>query len=630
MRNRVKWVWMISILMVPVAWFIFHEHEKKIHGKAAEKNEVIWNLGLDDNSSNEFSSYPKQQTSVVAVPSNWSKQSNWKAIPKGMKRDVNPNIRLEFKLASIPKYGAELSFKIIQADKAVPQMAVWSNNTMVGMLQIAGVGKTSLSKTYKESYQVYIPKEFLRTGLNVLQLSAVRCMWCSEAEDSSLWWEWDYLKLAALEEPAKEPLHGRYVQMGTMVTEGDFGYTVNAIRHLPTVLKWLGIAYSGNVMRTAFWSDVEPHQWQESGLTYMQTLKDYNMRIVADYQNTAFKLTANQTLPDDIKRNIDQFFRKYGSYINYYEVDNEPGLFNRSKAVNLAIADYVNSIKPKHVLTISPGWAYWPTGGQPDGWERDAHQRMEIEQKTQLTNGHSYGLSYADDEGGSFKETLKILNDEHEGLAKQMLVTEMGANDSHTDNPDYGSSQPHASVFDRIMRAHIGFADVFLQHAAFFPEYGLFQDNFNWSTHDPVDTAAYPGINQENSRLKTYRRLALAYATHGAPLSYDYLNASSIANKKVYFRAVNTATLPLLPAKGATNKTLLNFVNFETSTQTMYVRVTMPEKGTYEGERIGAGKTFGLAKTNVQEVWAGPDLDLRVELGPGEAVQYILNKKIEK
>lgn len=622
-----KWVALLFCLgvLIPAGWILSNDREERI---PQGKNQIIWRLGLENNSSMEFGSYSKVRTEAVDVPNNWNKRSDWSLISKGLKGDVNPNMQVFFELSSVPEYGAELSFKVVNAHKAVPQMGVWSNDTMVGLIQIAGVGGTSSPYAVNKSYQVYIPKEFLQTGLNVLKLSTVRCMWCSEAEDPFLWWEWDFVKLIELSSPANEPLHGRYVNMGTLVAEGDFGYTENVVRHLPAVLKWLGIAYSGNIMRASFWTDVDSSQWQETGLKYMQTLRDFNMGIVADHQNTAFELTENQMLPDEVKRNLNQFFDKYGSLIQYYEVDNEPGLFNRSKAVNIAIADYVNANKPKHVKTVAPGWAYWPTGGQPDGWERDPSQRMEVEQKTQLTNGHSYGLSYADDEGGSFIETLKTLNVEQAGSAKEMLVTETGTSDAHIDDPSYGSSQPHASVFDRILRAHVGFADYFMQHAAFFPEYGLFSNNFDWSTHDPADTAMYPGISKEDARLKTYRRLALAYATHGAPLPYHYLNKSSIAGKKVYFRAVNTAKLQQLPgSKAVSDKILLNFINFEPSVQTMNVRITMPEKAFYEGERIGAGQTYATASTYVQKIWAQATLDLSVTLEPGEAVQYILIKK---
>jgi hypothetical protein len=102
----------------------------------------------------------------------------------------------------------------------------------------------------------------------------------------------------------------------------------------------------------------------------------------------------------------------------------------------------------------------------------------------------------------------------------------------------------------------------------------------NWN--DPGVLTVYPGVKGEDARLKTFRRLALAYATHGAPLSYTHLNGSAVADKKVYFRAVDTAALPAqLGSHATSHKILLNFVNFENSAETMHVRVTLPQRGSY-------------------------------------------------
>jgi hypothetical protein len=67
----------------------------------------------------------------------------------------------------------------------------------------------------------------------------------------------------------------------------------------------------------------------------------------------------------------------------------------------------------------------------------------------------------------------------------------------------------------------------------------------------------------------------------------------------------------------------LNFVNFEDRAATVEVRVTMPQAGTYRGRRFGPGESYAAARKDVT-LKAAPALDLTVELGPGEAVQYIL------
>lgn len=86
------------------------------------------------------------------------------------------------------------------------------------------------------------------------------------------------------------------------------------------------------------------------------------------------------------------------------------------------------------------------------------------------------------------------------------------------------------------------------------------------------------------------RRLSLAYATHGAPLTYQIANKDVLADKLVYVRAVDTSTLKPLAGSGATsNKVLVNFVNFESTPQTVSVNVTMPKNGVYEGNVLETG-----------------------------------------
>lgn len=126
------------------------------------------------------------------------------------------------------------------------------------------------------------------------------------------------------------------------------------------------------------------------------------------------------------------------------------------------------------------------------------------------------------------------------------------------------------------------------------------------------------------------RRLSLAYATHGAPLTYQISNKDELADKLVYVRAVDTSTLEPLAGSGATsNKVLVNFVNFEETEQTVTVKVTMPEKTVYEGERYGNGDTYEAARSYVSGQNAAPELEFTETLAPGEAVQYILEPSSE-
>jgi hypothetical protein len=130
------------------------------------------------------------------------------------------------------------------------------------------------------------------------------------------------------------------------------------------------------------------------------------------------------------------------------------------------------------------------------------------------------------------------------------------------------------------------------------------------------------------TRPQVVRRLALAYGTHGKPLPYTYTGIPSGTYPLIYFRAVDTSTLPPLPGSGATsNKLLLSFVNFDClHSNSITVTVTMPRTGTYTGVCYGAGNTIAAAKTTASVVTDGSGhLTFTLTLAPGESTEYILN-----
>jgi hypothetical protein len=612
-----------------------------------ESNQIgnqIWTLGKPDDSDLEFGKDSAAPISYT-VSSSEQQPETWNSVPQGLNKSLNSTFSINYSLAEIPEYGVHFRVKILDAHKSVPQMAVFSNNMLSGIIQVAGVGGTSSTYEYKKLYELYIPKEQLQLGNNVLKLSAEGCLSCRADENKFLWWKWDYLSLDALAAPAAEPIHGRYVESGTKVSNLSFYYDQGAVRHLPYVLKWLGIAYSGNVMRVDCATDVKEGCTEIK--SYYETLRDYNTQAVALHLHTGnIKLKDDGTLPADAENKLSDYVKQYGSMFQYYEIDNEPGLFNRSKNVNLAIAKWLKTNLPEiapHVKTVAPGWAYAPeysmrtcrnqttsgvlSCGDPDGWEGDPNQRMELEEMTDLTNGHAYGTSYVNNNNGSFVENMRTFGGAEDGLQKLMLNTEYGTSDSHIDPTEYGAAEPHAAVFDRIMRAHIGYADMFMQHAAFYPEYALFEPGIDLNTQNPAQMQIHKNSLENDTRVGVMRRLNLAYATHGKPLVYEVTNKPVLSDKLVYFRGVDTSTLPALPGSGGkSDKILLNFVNFESTPQTIQVKVTMPESAIYEGERFGAGDTYESARSYLSGLQAAPDLEFKETLGPGEAVQYILSR----
>jgi hypothetical protein len=585
---------------------------------ARSDDEFVWRVGLDDLSFDEFGSTSLEH---YMVPAEWQNH-NWKDFSGGLTGDANARVtNLNYRLEKLPQYGVEFSLRVLEATQRVPQLAVYSNGTLAGIIQTWSPEHDLLQ--FRQTYRLYIPKELLQSGDNALRLALINHPYGQDAKGLAI--RWDYLGLSVLRSPAMEPVHGRPIYMGSVLQAGDSNFSLNPamVTHAPHLLKWLGVAYSGNTLRATYWSDVQQIQPPELQQRLLETYRDLNLTVVADRLNTAqVTLASDASLPSAARQNLDAFFKRFGSLFQYYEIDNEPGLFKRAKAVNVAIAQYLNSVKPDHIKLVAPGWAYWATGGAPDGWERDVQHRRDVERLTQMTNGHSYGESYNDFQGGSFMENLKTFgNVVNDGFPREFLVTETGTNDHHA---EAGASQPNAAEFDRILRAHIAVVDRFMQHAMFGGEYSLFKAIDDWESHEPQNTELYPGVNAQEPRVQTFRRLALAYATHGRPLSYTYLNRDELRFKNVYFRAVDTSALKPLPgSSGTANKILLNFVNFEDTVQTLKVRVTLPKKGRYQGEAIGAGTIYREASRPVS-LEARPEVNLEVTLLPRESLQYLL------
>jgi len=598
-------------------------------GQGARADTALWQIGAADDSADEFADYPKAPVTSVSVPDAARRQTPQPAktssrdVPRGLKADADPVLEIAYGVRTVPRNGTEFSFKLLDAPASGAEMAVFSNGVMAGLIQLWGTSGTSSPYKWKKTYRLYIPREMLRPGRNVLRLEATRPLWSPDSVNSRLWFEWDYLKLAALSRPAAEPVQGTVAYLGTTLKNGQFFVNDDTLRLAPVVLPWLGIAYSGNTMRADFWVDVASQQPRR--LEYLELLRDLNMTVVVDHiSGSHFRNDAAGRMPPETRAALDDFFARYGSLFQFYEMGNEPCMFGGGLAETLEVARYLGRIKPAHVQLVAPGWAYGGGKGTPKDWDADPALRRQVEALCQLTNGHSYGYSYADNRGGSFVENLNTFGGVRDGWPRPYLNTETGTNNWHSEEngPRLASSQPHAQAFDRILRAHLAVVDRTMQHAAVFDDFGLFQMPASFA--DLSALTASPGMGGEDSRLQTFRRLALAYATHGAPLPFSYRNRAEVVGRHVLFRGVNTASLSPLPGSGGkSDKVLLNFVSFENTPQRVRVRVTLPKAGRYAGDRFGPGQTYAGAHSRVT-LAAAPTVDLDVTLPPRESVQYIL------
>ena len=592
-------------------------------------DKVLWEIGTTDDSSKEFNDYRRANPEAVAVAVDSKTQLDPATVSKGLKASINPSMEISFTLPALPAHGALFSFKLLHAPKGGAQMGVFANGVLAGLIQLWGTQGTASPYRWQKTYRLYIPGELFAQGANVLKLTAPRPMWSDASVDQHMWWEWDYVRLEALAAPVREPIHGTVSYLGTTMkhSASDFFVNDDTLRIAPVAFRWMGITYSGNTIRADFWYGVA--RMQPRRLEYLQLLRDLNMTVIVDNISCShYRVGPDGKMPQKTKDELQKLLDKFGSLCQWYELGNEPCMFGGGYTETIELAKYLNEIKPPHLKTTACGWAYGGGKGTPKNWDANVASRRAVKELCQATNGHSYGFSYADNRGGSFVETLATYQGLQDGWPVEFVNTETGTNDWHSEKaenagPNYASTQPQAQAFDRIMRAHLAVVDRTMQHAAIFDDFGLFKAPAKWT--EPETITAFPGFKGQDSRLKTYRCLALAYATHGAPLPYTVANKDEMAGKMVYFRGVDTSAIPALPGSGGTSdKILLNFVNLENSPQTLKVRVKMPDSAAYSGERFGAGSTFAEARSTVTGLKADPWLELSAALGPGESVQYIL------
>ncbi len=586
--------------------------------------EPLWRIGVPDDSAAEFVEWRLLPDEVVEIPKQ-TPRSVAGGVSRGLKGSANPAFTVRFTLASVPRHGAMLAMKLIDAPKSGAQMGVFVNRRCAGLVQLWGSSGTTAPHPWKRTYRLFVPRELLAKGANELRLTAVHPLWSDASADDRVWWTWDDLSFAALDEPAVEPIHGAVAYLGTTLKHGGGGFRIDdsTVALAPVALRWLGIAHSGNTMRADLWYDVAGEQPRRR--EYLEALRALNMTVVVDHIAAGHFRLEDGKVPAGIEQDLRAFFDQYGALVQWYELGNEPCMFGGGLAETIALAELVARVKPPQVQSLATAWAYGGGKGEPKDWDADVENRRRIEALSDALNGHSYGYSYAEDRGGSFVETLRSCGPLTDGWPKPFINSETGANSWHSEEngPRLPSREPKAQAFDRIMRAHLAVVDRTMQHAAIFDDFGLFS---SLPDADPQPLAAYPAEpNETATRVATFRRLACAYATHGAPLGWTVVDGEATRDRLVYVRAVDTARLePQVGSLATSDKVLINLVNFEATAQSIRVRVTMPARGRWLGDRIGAGDTWTAARADAA-IDAAPTAVFAADLAPGEAVQWILS-----
>ncbi|SDT94054.1 hypothetical protein SAMN05444156_0922 [Verrucomicrobium sp. GAS474] len=607
---------------------------------------VLWRIGTEDGSAAEFTG--KTVPTEFTIPGDWSTRTVWPEWKGSADRNSNWTSDISYSLDKVPAGGAVFAFKPYKASPFVPELAIFSNGLPCGIIQIGGAtypgigAKGPNDRRFAREHQIYIPREFLVEGKNTL---TVQRLGHPYQRGFYLWLDFsiDYMRLNALDKIPDEPVHSNFVKIG--YSEGQFPVNPKTIATAQAGHEWMGVAYSNNPERGPFFNELVGIQKPADRLAYMQKLKELNMEVIMmgwGCGRTTNAQIVDGKLPEDATTYITNLFRDYGTYMRYYEICNEPcmRIGKTSYDYCVAVANLVNKIKPDTVILNPPSYTFGGGYGDPVNWDNaeGRDRRRALDALCSTLNGHSFAQSYMNaNGGGSFIETVDTYGkwtdnvaELPNGFPKPFVTTEMGSATCHWDLNEIPTNR-YASIEDRNIRAHIGFADVFL--VADLWNNGVMYNYLKGTPDDLSTWQAAPcsdgkddrgGVDTEN-RVKVLRRFTLAYATHGRPLPYTYSNPEAVKNELVYFRAVDTSALPPIPGSGATSKKLLlNFVNFnEQKSYTVAVRVTMPKAGSYAGVRYGSETSYTAARTEVT-LDAKPELDLSVDLGPGESVQYIL------
>lgn len=168
-----------------IAWFIYTPSKSaELQTDKVAAASPVWKLGQRDDSSAEFKGVVGRdniEISGAAASTESSAKGTFSAlseaesttvpvllssgdIPPGLNASTNPELSLQYKLNQVPPNGMIFRVRILDAGKAVPQMAVFSNHQLSGIIQIAGVSGTGSTYNFKNNYELYIPKEQLQSG----------------------------------------------------------------------------------------------------------------------------------------------------------------------------------------------------------------------------------------------------------------------------------------------------------------------------------------------------------------------------------------------------------------------------------------------------------------------------------
>ena len=134
-------------------WTILLVAGMAVRALAAET--PLWQIGAVDEKSDEFVEY-KAAAQHIEIAAGQRQTELAAAAGKGLHGAAHPQLEIAYHLDAPPPHGELFSFKLLHATKNGPQMAVFSNGLMAGLIQLWGTAETGSSHQWKKTYRLYI------------------------------------------------------------------------------------------------------------------------------------------------------------------------------------------------------------------------------------------------------------------------------------------------------------------------------------------------------------------------------------------------------------------------------------------------------------------------------------------
>ncbi len=589
----------------------------------------IFELGKrGETTSNEFAPLMNSRDKIDLSQSALVQTADLAQVPKGLETTLRPDFTINFHLDEVPPNGAAFVVGLEDADVIVANLGIFANGVFSGMPQVLGYNRVPGGHWLANRVLVVtLPKERLKAGTNMLTLRLLPTFYpmggeANQAEEyikmmglgdnaknpyKGVWLHWTALTLYALGKPTANPINGHPAWMG--VNSGPPNADPTLQEYNLRDLSYLGLVGTDAPYRYGVWDEGYLKTLNQTDPSYPdgKTLGDIKFGSLIEKGMKPFILSEpGRNLPmfdpNRLSESVDaKTVQRYGQYFDTLETGNEVDhplygwdalplsyAFGRIQMA-AAVGQMLKQTSPnKKMQIIGQGWYF--------AWDFsviDAQARQEAPEDLSWTDGldaHNYGKSYIIEAVGYY--LLYGVN-----LPKPLWITECGA---------WSSDINDANAFDADIRGDLAFATnivVYIPHP-------YDADSLHFSLFSDGGKEAHI-----LERCDSYRRLIHTFGLHGTPLPWSYADDAAMKDKLVFINPVD-----------AGKWLKISFVNYEHEKVPIDLAVSLPMTGPLKATRYGGGDTVAQATREVT-LQGGPKTHFQEDLGPGETVEYLIDKE---